>query len=160
MAVFKLQLDDFDEVDYELFAIHTPLEDFRLAYFINQKLSVVLRKNKESISLRLKQTEVYFSVFTCIDFSNDSKWSLIQNKSEVIIHSNQSSQNLFKDIETEHTVHLLPELKKVDYFLKIENNIEGIEARKIIKEISAIKGVTLLYEVNPENIKSKNHLIF
>jgi hypothetical protein len=36
MAIHKLDLGDFDEIDYNLIAIHTSLEDFRLAYFINQ----------------------------------------------------------------------------------------------------------------------------
>ena len=31
MAIHKLHIDEFDEVDYELIAIHTSLEDYRLA---------------------------------------------------------------------------------------------------------------------------------
>jgi hypothetical protein len=38
MAIYKLALDDFEEADYQLIALHTTLEDYRLAYFINQKL--------------------------------------------------------------------------------------------------------------------------
>jgi hypothetical protein len=46
MATHKLDLGDFDEVDYYLIAIHTSLEDYRLAYFINQKLPINLSKSK------------------------------------------------------------------------------------------------------------------
>jgi hypothetical protein len=35
MAIHKLDLGEF-EVDYNLIAIHTSIEDYRLAYFINQ----------------------------------------------------------------------------------------------------------------------------
>ena len=35
MALYKLHIEEFDEVDYELIAIHTSLEDYRLAYFLN-----------------------------------------------------------------------------------------------------------------------------
>ena len=42
MAVLKLHLEEFDEVDYELIAIHSPLDDFRLAYFINQNFPIIL----------------------------------------------------------------------------------------------------------------------
>ncbi|MBP6551633.1 MAG: IPExxxVDY family protein, partial [Flavobacterium sp.] len=42
MAVHKLDLGEFDEIDYHLIAIHTSLEDYRLAYFINQKLPINL----------------------------------------------------------------------------------------------------------------------
>ena len=38
MAIHKLDLGEFDEIDYYLIAIHTSLEDYRLAFFINQKL--------------------------------------------------------------------------------------------------------------------------
>jgi hypothetical protein len=36
MAIHKLDLGEFDKVDYNLIAIHTSIEDYRLAYFINQ----------------------------------------------------------------------------------------------------------------------------
>jgi hypothetical protein len=39
-----MDLGDFDEVDYYLIAIHTSLEDYRLAYFINQQLPINLSK--------------------------------------------------------------------------------------------------------------------
>jgi hypothetical protein len=45
MATHKLDLGDFDEVDYYLIAIHTSLEDYRLAYFINQ-LPINLSKSR------------------------------------------------------------------------------------------------------------------
>ena len=41
MAIHKLHIDEFDEVDYELIAIHTSLEDYRLAYFLNKKLPIL-----------------------------------------------------------------------------------------------------------------------
>ena len=41
MAIHKLIIDDCEEASYELLAIHTSLEDYRLAYFINQKLPVL-----------------------------------------------------------------------------------------------------------------------
>ena len=44
MAVHKLPLGDFDEIDYQLIAIHSSLEDYRLAYYINQNLPINLKK--------------------------------------------------------------------------------------------------------------------
>ena len=49
MAIHKLDLGEFDEIDYYLIAIHTSLEDYRLAYFINQKLPVNLSKSENEI---------------------------------------------------------------------------------------------------------------
>ncbi len=54
MAIHKLHIDEFDEVDYELIAIHTSLEDYRLAYFLNQKLPILLSKSKNEIQINIK----------------------------------------------------------------------------------------------------------
>ena len=43
MAIHKLDLGEFDEIDYDLIAIHTSLEDFRMAFFINQILETSLK---------------------------------------------------------------------------------------------------------------------
>jgi hypothetical protein len=43
MAILN-NLGEFDAIDYHLIAIHTSLEDYRLAYFINQKLPINLSK--------------------------------------------------------------------------------------------------------------------
>ena len=52
MAIHKLDLGEFDEIDYYLIAIHTSLEDYRLAYFINQKLPVNLSKSENEIQIK------------------------------------------------------------------------------------------------------------
>ena len=49
MAIHRLDLDEFDEIDYYLMAIHTSLEDYRLAYFINKNLPINLSKSKHEI---------------------------------------------------------------------------------------------------------------
>lgn len=162
MAVLKLQLDDFDEIDYDLIAIHSVLEDFRLAYFINQKLPIVLNKSKEEIEIHTKEGDAFFSKFTFSDFQNDVQWSLIPNKNEIIVKKKSTGQNLFlnEEVEIATKIYLLSELKKVDYFLKIENNKGDIDINQIIKSINSIDRIAAVYRVDPEKIKSKNNLIF
>ena len=41
---FKLDFDDFLEDDFELLAIHTTLESYRLAYFMNIAFDVQFKK--------------------------------------------------------------------------------------------------------------------
>ena len=55
MAIHKLQIDEFDDIDYELIAIHTSLDDYRLAYFLNQKLPILLGKSKIEIQIIIIQ---------------------------------------------------------------------------------------------------------
>lgn len=162
MAVLKLHLDEFDEIDYDLIAIHSVLEDYRLAYFINQKLPIILSKSKEEIGVTVKEGEAFFLKFDYNDIPNDMTWSLIPNKNEIIVKKKSTGQNLFLNAEVEIAtkVYLLPELKKVDYFLKIENNKGTFEIDEIIKKIKKIDRIATVYAVIPENIKSKNNLIF
>ena len=162
MAVLKLHLDEFDEVDYELIAIHSSVEDFRLAYFINQKLPIVLSKSKDEVGVMVKEGEAFFSKFTFDDYKNDILWSLIQNKNDIILQHKSTGQNLFlnTNMETLRKVHLISDLKKVDYFLKIENNNNTFLLEEIVNKLNKIERISAVYAVVPEKIKSKNNLIF
>ena len=162
MALLKLHLDEFDEIDYDLIAIHSVLEDYRLAYFINQKLPIILSRSNDEIGVTIKEGEAFFLKYIYNDLKNDIVWSLISNKNEIVIKKNSSGQNLFLNaaVEIATKVYLLPELKKVDYFLKIKNNRDTFDIEQIIKTINTIERISTVYAVIPEKIKSKNNLIF
>lgn len=162
MGIHKLDLGEFDEIDYYLIAIHTSLEDYRLAYFINQNLPINLSKNETEIQINIKEGETNFSRFYYYDIENAISWNLIQNKSEVIQQREGNNQNLFSNIvmEVATKVFLLPELKKVDYFLKIENTDDIINISKIQTILNKIDSISAIYTVKTNQIKSKNNLIF
>lgn len=162
MAIHKLDLGEFDEIDYYLIAIHTSLEDYRLAYFINQKLPINLSKSKNEIQINIKEGETNFSRFIYNDAEKEISWNLIQNKNEVIQYKKGTTQNLFSNVtmEVATKVFLLPEFKKVDYFLKIENNEDTMNVSKIQILLNTIDNVSTVYTVSTNQIKSKNNLIF
>jgi hypothetical protein len=162
MAIHKLDFGEFDEIDYHLIAIHTSLEDYRLAYFINQKLPVNLCKNENEIQINIKEGETKFSRFSYQDIEKTISWNLIQNRNEVIQQKNEKSQNLFSNINMEVStkVYLLPEFKKVDYFLKIENMDDAMNVEEIQALINTIDSISTAYTVDTKNIKAKNNLIF
>nr|WP_314836493.1 IPExxxVDY family protein [uncultured Flavobacterium sp.] len=162
MAIHKLDLGEFDEIDYYLIAIHTSLEDYRLAYFINQKLPINLSKNENEIQINIKEGETKFSRFYYYDIDKALSWNLIQNKNEVIQHKKDNSQNLFSNttLEVLTKVHLLPEFKKVDYFLKIDNCDETISVSDVMTLLNTIDNISTVYTVDTNKIKSKNNLIF
>ena len=58
------------------------------------------------------------------------------------------------------SVYLLPEYKKVDFFVKIENADNEIDLVEVMVQISKIDAVNLVYSVAKNKIKSKNNLIF
>jgi hypothetical protein len=162
MAIHKLDLGDFDEIDYHLIAIHTSLEDYRLAYFINQKLQINLCKNENEIQINIKEGETKFSRFSYEDVEKTITWNLIQNRNEVIQQKNEKSQNLFSNISMEvlTKVYLLPEFKKVDYFLKIENIDDAMNIEEIQILLNTIDSLSTAYSIDLNKIKAKNNLIF
>jgi hypothetical protein len=162
MAIHKLDLGEFDEIDYHLIAIHTSLEDYRLAFFINQKLPINLSKSENEIQINIKEGETKFSRFYYHAIEKEISWNLIQNKGQVVQQKKDNSQNLFSNLtlEVATKVYLLPEFKKVDYFLKIENLDETMNGTKIQTALNAIDNISAIYTVETNKIKSKNNLIF
>jgi hypothetical protein len=162
MAIHKLDLGEFDEIDYDLIAIHTSLEDYRLAFFINQKLPINLSKSKNEIQINIKEGETKFSRYYYHNIEKAISWNLIQNKGEVVQQKKDNGQNLFSNVamEVATKVYLLPEFKKVDYFLKIENLEETMNGTKIQTALNAIDNISAIYTVETNKIKSKNNLIF
>lgn len=162
MAIHKLDLDEFDETDYYLIAIHTSLEDYRLAFFINQILPINLSKSKNGIQINIKEGETTFSRFYYYDSENNISWNLLQNKNEVVQQKKGNSQNLFSNvtIEVATKTFLIPEFRKVDYFLKIENIEDTMDVSKIQILLNKIENISTLYIVDIHQMKSKNNLIF
>lgn len=162
MATLKLYIDELEELDFNLLAIHTSLEDYRLAYFLNQKLQLNLSKNKEEIKIKNKEGSTYFSRFTFEDSKKDVYWNLIENENEITLKQNNINQGLFSESKNSFTTKdfLLPEYKKVNFFLKIEAPKESVIPTKIATIIKSIDKISTVYFIDVENIKSKNNLIF
>ncbi len=154
--IHKLSAQDFDEPEYSLFAIHSALEDYHLAYCINRELSLKLRKNPEALLISARAGEATFSRFTFYNEKQDTGWDLIQNKQELATAG--IGDGFFSGMAMSSTAYLLPEFSKVDYFLKIENPNGGIPS--LTQKLKKIDRVSAAYVVERTRIKSKNHLIF
>jgi hypothetical protein len=159
MTIHKLYLEDFDQVDYDLIAIHTPLEDYRLAFKLNQNLNITLSKNDIEVPIEVNEKVAHFSRFTFEDQTQMMVWDLIQNKQEMAQLVKVGTVDLFENKYITTQVSLVSELKKVDYFLKIEHD-SHCKIKDIINKINKIDAVSTVYEVNANEIKSKNNLIF
>lgn len=158
----KVYIEDFEEVDYHIIAIHTSLEDYRLAYFLNRDLEICLSKSNVDIQFQVKKGKTSFARFTFEDEKKVINWDLIQNKNEVVGVENNAIQDLFSNTKNtfSSSAYLLSEFKKVDFFLKIENAANEINVSEIVSKINAIDSITMVYSIDKETIKSKNNLIF
>lgn len=162
MATLKLYIDELEELNFHLLAIHTSLEDFRLAYFLNQKLQLNLRRNTEEIKIKNKEGNTFFSRFTFDDINSDVFWNLIENENEITLKQTNFNQGLFAESKNSFKTKdfLLPEYKKVPFFLKIDAPKESIIPTEISTLIKSIDKISTVYFIDIDNIKSKNNLIF
>lgn len=157
MKVHKLDIDDFSEIDYDLIAINTTIEDYLLAFNINQMLKLTLSRHKNDIISTNNAREVRFSRYGFEDENQDLYWSLVQNQKWIDTAENNFS--LFEQVQQK--VYLLPEFKNVDYFLKIEGSeFDNNEIQDILFRIKKINNVSAVFTVDTDNLKSKNNLIF
>lgn len=161
MATHKLMIDDFVTIDYELVAIHSSLEDYRLAYFLNRELGVLLEKCEDNISITVKEGEGRFSKFIYEDEENDILWTLIANKDTVVTQTSDAS-SLFEgtSYSVSTNVFMLPEFKKTDYILKIENTTGDFSLDTLTDRLLSIKQIATAYTIDHHKLKSKNNLIF
>ena len=158
MAISKLNLEDFCNEVFSLFAIHTDLDDYRLAYFLNKHLGINLFR--KTFDLDFVNSKGSFSVFEYIDQTNFLKWSLISNIYNYNFSAKASNDDLFVESNSlVQKVNLLAEYKNVNYLLKIENNESQVDLEAIAKEIKSIPQVITLYDIN-KDLKNKENLIF
>ena len=152
----KIHTFDFEyDHDYILIGIHTTLNDYRLAYFLNKELKIFLRRYKDNLDFPLKKCSFPFYLYE--DDASFISWSLISNKF-ISIDSIQSNDNLFNE-ETK-TRFLIPEKNKIDYFIKISGYIKKEYLEKILIQIKNTEKIITSYTINPYTLKSRDNLIF
>lgn len=162
MGTHKLVLDDDFADDFLLIAIHCSEEAYKVAYLLNQFAQLKLQRRKVDLAYSNKGLEITFPLFDFEDHSKYTGYSLVANKCKSALAKTASSGGLFGNTKGEETVttYLIPELKKVDYFLKIQSDFDKIGTKILITDINDIKQIISAYEVDSESLKSKHNLIF
>ena len=158
MALHKLFVDDFDDDDYSLLAIHCTLEDYRIAYLLNQFLSINLIRYE--YDLDFEYTSASYSIYEWEDCKRQTMWNLVSNICKKEEDSMVSTGSLFNaSSKVIKNYNLIPEYKNVNYFLKIENDQNKVNMKSIISEIQKIPQVVTVYDVDVTTLKSKDNLI-
>jgi hypothetical protein len=158
MALHKLLVDDFYDDTYKLIAIHCGLVDYRLAYLLNRSLDLNLTRKDEDLDFEYLKSS--YSIFEWNNTSQYVTWNLISNvckKEEDSLYSTglfQTNQSVLK------TFNLVPEYKRVDFFIKISEEIQNVNEKVILNRLQNIPQIVTSYSVNPSELKSKDHLIF
>lgn len=157
MAVLKL-LDDFYEHSYALIAIHSPLEDYLLAYHLNSALSIKLKRYGERDKPGNLVNDGYFPSYHWHNEVEGTTWELVCN-TVLLQETIRSNGTLFQSGAATRKKYLLPEMKKVDFFLKIDNG-DTFNTKPVVNKLLQAQGIVTAYPLDPNQLKSKNNLIF
>lgn len=159
MALHKLFVDDFNDDIYSLLAIHCTLEDYRVAYLLNQYVHINLIRKPQDLDFKYVASS--YSIYEWEDKNHQTTWNLVSNvciKEEESLVSTGSLFNTQSKIRRTH--NLIPELKKVNYLLKINNGGNFINEKSIIQKIQKISQIAVVYSIDVLQLKSKDNLIF
>ncbi len=159
MLSHKLLLDEVEE-DYLLLAIHSSLEDYKIAYFLNKCLQINFIRARQDLDFNHGAVQALYPLFLFKEPAKYRNYFLIKNKFKGPVKRVISSGSLFTEEEvSSRNSYLIPEYKEVDYFLKMDEDINHDQFQKLISKIATIPNVQTIYEVDHNKLKSKNNLI-
>ena len=78
MSKIKFKLDDVSK-DFNLIAIRSDVEDYRMVYFLNKKLNINLSRRNNDIVFYKDENK--YSIYDYTDESRYLKWIFFSNKS-------------------------------------------------------------------------------
>lgn len=144
------------EDEYSLIGIHTALEDYKLAYVINKKLGTQFHKSKKDLSFEKIKKNASFSTYNYSNQKYDFELFLIANSSK------RENQNVSNELllTSETKTYLIPEKKKVDFFIKITGNLQYSFIVKTVNKINTIDQIITSYAIDKDTLKSKDFFIF
>lgn len=156
MQVHSLVIDDFCEDSYSLIGIHTTLEDYKLAFLLNRELKTRFKRADFSLDFQKENNLASYSVYSYKNEEYEFEWYLIANS----FVQQQKEQTGMLSLTTQTKDYLIPEERRVDFFLKLvgDNNDKFIAST--IQRIKKINQVIASYAIDTNKLKSKEFLIF
>ena len=138
MAKRKIKIDP--EFDFILIGIVTPLQDYRLAWFLNNILHKSLSKEEDIvISDAAGRKQLHFSRYDYFEELTMTNFHLLHNK--------------------HNTEHLIAETKEIDFFLLIKGDYYKPRKNDILKKIRSIDEIQTAVILDAEKLRGKNNLI-
>lgn len=161
MPAHKLVLDEVFEQPYKLLAIHSSVEEYKLAYLLNKHLNLKLARTPKDIDLHKGTENAFFAHFVYEDLQQYCTYHLVSNVARQEEKAGVGGDSLFFG---EHLAvkksFLLPEFKQVDFLVKIEDEMDVLSEKILTSKIMEIPQVSTAYAFDFHRIKSKENLIF
>ncbi|MDY0781221.1 IPExxxVDY family protein [Tenacibaculum sp. IB213877] len=156
MPIYSLEINEFYNNDYALIGVHTTLEDYRLAFLLNKTIGVKFKRANYDLDFKSKKHNSFYSVYDYTNKKLGLDWFLISNVYKTQLEN--INFELFNESET--IIYLIPEKKRVDFFLKIEGDFDYDFIVKTTEKINQIPQVITSYSIDSNTLKSKEFLIF
>lgn len=137
----KLILDINYDYDFALIGISCHEKEYRICWALNNSLNIDLAKTSD---LKI-DTKKFNEPLTHAMFEFDS---IEQNRQYYLI-ANRGEKGL-----------LVAEQKQADFFLIIKGVLPNNDKLEIIKHIREMAFVLTAFEINPNQLKSKENLLF
>lgn len=132
----KLSLD----LDFVLIAITASLKDYVLCHQINTRLNLNFEK--------VDDHEVFFNIDEPPHAFSKYYFYVEQGDNEYFILNNRNSEGF-----------LIPEMKKVDFFMIIHTYIDKDDLNYILTGLNKLPDIQVAAQIDPLKLKSKENLI-
>ncbi len=138
-----------------LIGISSALDNYNLVYKLNKQLNLNFVRLKKDIDL--PKEKAYYSHFIAKNKSKEIIYDFFSNKFKKISSPDKLNKLDLFNSHFSKEVYLLKEYKEADYFLK---STDQKYHQKIINSIRNIPQISIIYNVNSNEIKNKENLIF
>jgi hypothetical protein len=149
MPIYEVNINEFSNDDYVLIGIHTTLNEYKLAYLLNQHLHIKFNRAGYDLDFIKKGSQSSYTVYEYTNAKLCQDWFLIAN----VYKSTLEAESISLFNQSDSITRLIPEKKKVDFFLKLEGDFDY---NSIVKIIEVIKQIPQQENKNCSNIRSSN----
>src|ERR1700761_6566153 len=123
------------DLDFVLIAVTTSLKDYRICYLINKYLNFNFIKIPDlAVNLEDGGVRSLFSIYSYF-------WEA--TKADTYFISNKGTEG-----------YLVPEMRKMDYFLMIKNYLSENDANAMVASLNKIPEIVAAVKIDPKKIKS------
>jgi hypothetical protein len=152
----RIHLLPFEEEQSEefLLALHTSLEAYQIAFFLNQHCQTQFKRIEDII---LKNQAACFALFEWDNSLLDQKVSLFSNQYSADEVQTQENNTTLFDLPLRNQVSLFSEFKQVDFFIKSSHK-QLIQ--RLLKPLNSWNAVSMVYALSSSEMKNQLNLIF
>jgi len=130
--------------DFDLFGIVASEKEYKLAWSINQKFGINLKKQQDILLELVGNKKLTISNY--IFETENSSFRFFKNKS--------------MDVEDGDPLYLLPEVKNFDFLIMIEDEGDSLQQEQVPEKLSQIPIIQYYQKFDLNKLKSKENLLF